>query len=231
MDAHILIVEDEIKIARLLADYLQAEGATCHLLQRGDEVAGWLALHRADLILLDLMLPGRSGLDLCRDIRSDSMIPIIMITARVDEIDRLLGLELGADDYICKPFSPREVVARCKAVLRRLQVQRTSSSLRVGQLHLDPASRQAFIGAQSLNLTALEFDMLQVFAEQPHAVHSRRRLLARAKGSDYAGYERNIDTHMKNLRRKLRGALGDADPFDTIYGLGYRLNAAALAGD
>lgn len=226
MNARILIVEDEIKIAELLRDYLEAEGAECRLVLRGDEAEAVARDFRPDLVLLDLMLPGKSGMDICRALVGGPAI--IMITARVEEIDRMLGLELGADDYVCKPFSPREVVARAKAVLRRVQKQESGEQIQLGKLRIDYAARQAWVDESELTLTPLEFEMLRLFLSRPNEVHSRARLLNAAKGSDYAGYERNIDSHMKNLRKKLRAALQDADPFHTVYGAGYRLNHEAL---
>lgn len=231
MSGQILIVEDERKIAALLADYFSAEGYACRIVSRGDRVASALREAEPDLILLDLQLPGRSGIEICRDIRRHSDLPIIMVTARIDELDRLLGLELGADDYICKPFSPREVVARARAVLRRSRPAREATRTALGRLEIDPAARLARIDDAPLVLTPLEFDLLALFVARPREVHSRARLLAHARGSDFSGYERNIDSHMKNLRRKLRERLGDRDPFRTVYGVGYGLNPEIFAGD
>lgn len=224
MSAHILIVEDERKISDLLADYLKQEGMQISQLYRGDRVAAFLRQQQPDLILLDLQLPGCSGIDVCRDIRQDSQLPIIMVTARVDEIDRLLGLELGADDYICKPFSPREVVARVKAVLRRAGVQANSNLHSVGRLRIDQAARQASIDEHSIELTPVEFEILSAFVRRPRDVLSRQQLLQISSGQDYEGYTRNIDSHMKNLRRKLRQHTAELDPFRTVYGIGYGLN-------
>lgn len=231
MIQNILIVEDEHKISDVLADYFRAEGYHCEQLDRGDRVAGFLRTHSPDLILLDLQLPGRNGMEVCRDIRKDSDIPIIMVTAKVDEIDRLLGLELGADDYICKPFSPREVVARAKAVLRRCTPQVSGNSSRFGRLEIQHASRIAQVDEQPLTLTPLEFDLLALFVSRATEVLSRQQLLAHGQGSQFEGYERNIDSHMKNLRRKLKTVLNQNDPFRTVYGVGYGLNAAAFESD
>lgn len=231
MSARVLIAEDEAKIARLLQDYFAAEGMQVDWVERGDAVLERVRRQPPDLLLLDLMLPGMSGLDVCRALGPRPDLAIIMLTARVDEIDRLLGLELGADDYICKPFSPREVVARAKAVLRRLRPEPAggaSSALRLGRLTLDPAAHEARVDDQALQLTPLEFALLRTFLEHPREVIARERLLQRARGTDYAGYARNIDSHMKNLRRKLREPLGGADPFRTVYGCGYALEHAAL---
>ncbi len=232
MNARVLIAEDEAKIARLLQDYFVAEGMQVDWVDRGDAVLAQVQRQPPDLLLLDLMLPGMSGLDVCRALGPRPDLAIIMLTARVDEIDRLLGLELGADDYICKPFSPREVVARAKAVLRRLRPEATTAAagaaLRLGRLTLDPAAHEARVDDTPLQLTPLEFALLRTFLEHPREVIARERLLQRARGTDYAGYARNIDSHMKNLRRKLREPLGGADPFRTVYGCGYALDHAAL---
>ena len=228
MSQHVLIVEDEPKIARLLRDYLEHAGYRCSVLARGDQVADFLQRHTADLLLLDLQLPGKNGLEVCRDLRPHFALPVIMVTARVDEIDRLLGLELGADDYICKPFSPREVVARVKAVLRRTLPSALPSGLQLGRLRLDSPARQARLDDQVLTLTPVEFDLLELFLQRPREVLSRAQLLQRARGNAFEGYERNIDTHVKNLRKKLRARLDDRDPFRTAYGHGYALNPEAF---
>ena len=164
MSGTILIVEDEVKLARLLADYLQQSGFASHWLSDGLAVAPWVRSHAPDLILLDLMLPGRDGLELCKEIRLFSAVPIIMITARIEEIDRLLGLELGADDYICKPFSPREVVARVKSVLRRSVVPIAGSTQ---ELVLDPTRYRAALHGHDLELTAVEFKLLHFLRQLP----------------------------------------------------------------
>lgn len=239
MSQHVLIVEDEPKLAELLRDYFVAAGFECTVLGNGDEVEPLLATTTVDLVLLDLQLPGRSGLDVCRWLRSrqgaEGAVPIIMVTARVDEIDRLLGLELGADDYICKPFSPREVVARGRAVLRRAATptDQSTSAIRIGRLSVDVPTRMASVDGSAIELTPLEFELLKVFVERPRQVLSRAVLLQRAKGSNFDGYERNMDTHVKNLRRKLKAALAKnghvGDPFRTVYGIGYALAPEVLA--
>lgn len=172
---HILIVEDELKLACLQADYLKNAGFNTTCLSNGLEVLSWLKINPTDLILLDLMLPDRDGLDVCRDIRSISLVPIIIITARIEEIDRLLGLELGADDYICKPFSPREMVLRVKAILRRIEVQKNPviNSL----LKLAPDSFRVSSGEQAIELTSVEFWLLQALYDQPGRIFSRSKLM------------------------------------------------------
>ncbi|HWU69348.1 MAG TPA: response regulator [Stenotrophobium sp.] len=230
MSAHILVVDDEIKIADLVCDYFRNAGMSAEALYRGDEVEARVARRRPDLIVLDLQLPGKDGLDICRALRARDDAPaILMLTARVDEIDRLLGLELGADDYVCKPFSPREIVARAKSILRRLQPHTASPGVvHLGRLSLHPEAHIATIDDQPLALTPIEFALLVAMVEQPSRVWSRAQLLERARGSDFAGYERNMDSHIKNLRRKLRERLGDADPIRSIYGVGYGLDSGCF---
>ena len=219
--ATILIVEDEAKIASLLRDYLEKVGGyQTHWVDRGDEAIGVFDEVSPDLVLLDLMLPGMDGLEVCKAIRSKSQVPIIMVTALVEEIDRLLGLELGADDYICKPFSPREVVARVKAVLRRATF--TSGAPSSG-LQIDEARHQASLNGKRLKLSPVEFALLSRLAAQPGRVFSRDQLMS----SIYSDYrivsDRTVDTHVKNLRRKLAESGPDTDLIESVYGVGYRL--------
>ena len=222
----ILVVEDEPKQARLLKDYLEQEGYEVALLERGDLVVPKVRTEPPDAVLLDLMLPGLDGLSICREIRSFSNLPILMITARVEELDRLLGLELGADDYICKPFSPREVVARVKAVLRRSGPQPDQGPLRSGPLSLDPATHAATLGGRPLDLTPSEFSLLKVFMSRPERVFSRSELVYALQGYEFEGYERTIDSHIKNLRKKLAPAASPdkegTGPIRTVYGVGYK---------
>jgi len=222
---HILIVEDEEKIARLLCDYLQAAGFRTSIQGDGDRVISQVKKDMPDLILLDIMLPGMDGMELCREIRKFSNVPVIMITARVEEIDRLLGLELGADDYICKPFSPREVVARVKAVFRRMHTEPRTHSLVVGSISLDDETRQVMIDKQVLNLTPNEFGLLKIMMTQPNRVFSRNELINRVKGYDFEGYDRTIDTHIKNLRKKIAQKLPGQEIIGTVYGVGYKFSA------
>jgi two-component system response regulator BaeR len=220
--ATILIVEDEEKIAGLLRDYLETVGGyRTHWVGRGDEAEQAFDATGPDLVLLDLMLPGLSGLDVCKAIRAKSEVPIIMVTALIEEIDRLLGLELGADDYICKPFSPREVVARVKAVLRR--------SARSGDAHahtgleVDAGRRAASINGTLLKLSPVEFALLAHLAAHPGRVFSRDQLM----DSIYSDYrvvsDRTVDTHVKNLRRKIADASPGVELIESVYGVGYRL--------
>ncbi|MEJ8568722.1 response regulator [Elongatibacter sediminis] len=218
----ILVVEDEPKIARLLVDYLQSLGGyRSHVIDRGDEVLAWQEAHRADLILLDLMLPGMDGIEVCKALRADSDVPIIMVTARVEEIDRLLGLELGADDYICKPFSPREVVARVRAVLRR---HRMPAAAMPEGLEIDVDRFEARLNGVRLQLTPVEFALLRTLSDQPGRVFSRDQLMD-AMYSDYRVVsDRAVDTHVKNLRRKLAEAAPGGEVIESVYGVGYRMH-------
>jgi two-component system response regulator BaeR len=224
---HILVVEDEEKITRLLCDYLKAAGFRTSTQADGDRVISQVKTDSPDLILLDIMLPGKDGMELCRGIRQFSNVPIIMITARVEEIDRLLGLELGADDYICKPFSPREVVARVKAVFRRVHAEPRAHHLVVGSISLDDETYQVIIDKQVLNLTPNEFGLLKIMMRQPNRVFSRNELINRVQGYDFEGYDRTIDTHIKNLRKKIGELLPDQEIISTVYGVGYKFNAPA----
>ncbi|MBN1636403.1 MAG: response regulator [Deltaproteobacteria bacterium] len=222
---HILIVEDEEKIATLLKDYLEKSGYRASILDRGDSVMPFLKQHAPDLILLDIMLPGMDGMDVCREIRKFSGVPIIMVTARVEEIDRIIGLEIGADDYICKPFSPREVIARVRAVLRRLNPVRDEKTITAGGIELNEETRQVTAGGKDLNLTPNEFRLLKVIMAHPNRVFSRNELVNQVQGYDYEGYDRTIDSHIKNLRKKIASILPDAEVIGSIYGEGYKFNA------
>ncbi|MEJ2727893.1 MAG: response regulator [Deltaproteobacteria bacterium] len=224
---HILIVEDEIKIAELLCDYLKAAGFWTSAQNNGDRVIAQVKKDPPNLILLDIMLPGKDGMQLCREIRQFSTVPIIMVTARVEEIDRLLGLELGADDYICKPFSPREVVARVRAVLRRVHDETREDHLVVGSISLNDETHQVMIDKKVLNLTPNEFGLLKIMMSRPNRVFSRSELISRVQGYEFEGYDRTIDTHIKNLRKKIARRLPGQEIISTVYGIGYKLNAVA----
>ncbi len=228
---HILIVEDEIKIAQLLSDYLEEAGYAVTRVGRGDEVVGYLKKDMPELILLDIMLPGMDGTELCRKIRTFSNIPIIMLTAKVEEVDRIVGLELGADDYICKPFSPREVVARVKAVLRRVHTEPVEQKLVVGPITLDEKKHEVAVKNQKLELTPSEFGLLKAMMAQPKRVFSRNELLNQVQGYDFEGYDRTIDTHIKNLRKKIRKVLPDHAIISTVYGVGYKLTVPLNSGN
>ena len=224
---HILIVEDEEKIASLLCDYLKEAGFRTSTQNNGDRVIDQIKKDPSDLILLDIMLPGKNGMELCREIRQFSNIPIMMITARVEEIDRLLGLELGADDYICKPFSPREVVARVKAIFRRLHAKPQTNNLIIGSISLDAETHQVMIDKQVLNLTPNEFGLLKIMMSHPNRVFSRNELINRVQGYDFEGYDRTIDSHIKNLRKKIAQMLPGQEIISTVYGVGYKFSASS----
>jgi two-component system response regulator BaeR len=218
----VLIVEDETKIAELLRDYLKAASFAVSCLYQGDGVISAVKDNPPDLILLDVMLPGKDGMEICRAIRKFSNVPIIMITARVEEIDRLIGLELGADDYICKPFSPREVVARVKAVLRRFHPEPDATRLAAGPISLIEETRQVTIYNEELKLTPSEFGLLKVMMTHPGRVFSRNKLINKVQGYDFEGYDRTIDTHVKNLRKKIASRLPGQEIISTVYGVGYK---------
>ncbi len=218
MAEHILIVEDERKIAELLRDYLVQEGFTATLLDRGDAVEPWMRTHGADLVLLDLMLPGKSGLEVCKGLRGFSNASIIMVTARVEEIDRLLGLELGADDYVCKPFSPREVVARVKAVLRRARGRSAADA----RLVLDDGGYRASIDGRDLGLTAVEFQLLRVLASRPGRLYTREQLMDAMYRDERIVSDRTVDSHIKKLRRKIADVAPERELIHSVYGIGYK---------
>ena len=222
MNKKILIVEDEEKIARLLQDYLQQSQYDTYIILHGNEVMPWFSKNKPDLILLDIMLPGKDGLTLFREIRQTSNIPIIFITARVDEIDRLLGLELGADDYICKPFSPREVVARVKAVLRRLSPQSVLDTT----LTLDENTYKVHYQGQAIELTAVEFQLLKVMYDRPEQIFSRQKLMDSIYNDHRIVSARTIDSHIKKLRKKFNQINDKEDIIYSVYGVGYKYEAS-----
>ena len=219
MAERILIVEDEPKIAELLRDYLLQDGYDVIRPGCGDTVEAWVRDHCADLVLLDLMLPGKNGLDVCKGLRTFSNASIIMVTARVEEIDRLLGLELGADDYICKPFSPREVVARVKAVLRR--AKRRDEPQDTG-LALDDAGYKASIHGRDLGLTVVEFQLLKVLVSRPGRLYSRDQLMDAMYRDERIVSDRTVDSHIKKLRKKIGDVLPDREIIHSVYGVGYK---------
>jgi len=219
MTQHILIVEDELKLSSLLQDYLIQSGFEVTCLHDGADVQPWLAEHHTNLVLLDIMLPNKSGVDDCKDIRKHSQLPVIMITAKVDEIDRLLGLELGADDYICKPFSPREVVARSKAVLRRSEGKDKPADR---GLVLDVDTYKAMIHGTDLHLTAVEFQLLKVLSDQPGRIFSRSVLVDKIYSDGRVVSDRTIDSHIKKLRKKISVVVPDEELIHSLYAVGYK---------
>lgn len=218
---HVLVVEDEPKIAALLGEYFGMAGWRTSVLESGARVASWIREYEPDVVVLDVMLPAQNGFDVCREVRAFSNVPILMLTARVEEIDRLLGLELGADDYICKPFSPREVVARVRAVLRRTAVPAPDEAPpRRPSIEFDEESFEVRCDGQSLGLTRVEFRLLRKLLERPGRVLSRTQLLD-ALYEDYRIVsDRTVDSHVKNLRRKLQAR--GVDGVASVYGVGYR---------
>lgn len=222
MSKTILIVDDEPKIVEICRDYLLAAGFMVR--QAGDGPAGLAAARseKPDLIVLDLMLPGMDGMDVCRTLRRESHTPIIMLTARVDEADKLKGLELGADDYLTKPFSPRELVARVRTVLRRSGEPQPLEVLRAGDLTLDRARFVAEQDGRSITLTPTEFDILAALVSQPGRIFSRSQLLMAARGVSFESYERAIDSHIRNLRKKLDPDESAPQHILTVHGVGYK---------
>jgi two-component system, OmpR family, alkaline phosphatase synthesis response regulator PhoP len=219
----ILVVDDEPKIVRLVADYLQATGFGVVTARTGEEALMRARTDAPDLVVLDLGLPGLDGLDVTRALRRDGELPIIILTARDDETDRIVGLELGADDYVTKPFSPRELVARVRAVLRRRSATAATDVIRVGDLTLDEPRMRLTRGPEPIDLTATEFALLAALARQPGRVFTRSQLLDAIHGVAFESYERAIDAHVKNIRRKLEPDPRAPRYVLTVYGVGYRL--------
>jgi two-component system, OmpR family, response regulator BaeR len=215
----ILIVEDEPDLAALISDYVGAAGYPVEIIADGKEALAHIRQQAPRLIVLDLVLPGLDGIALCRAVRERSRVPIIMVTARVEEIDRLLGLEVGADDYLCKPFSPRELVARIKAILRRLAGGGGPASL----VDIDEAAQTVRISSRRVDLTPTEYRLFAAMAKRPGVIHSRAHLLEVAGGDNLDVTDRSIDSHVKNLRRKVAAVFPDADIIQSVYGVGYRL--------
>ncbi|MCD8552420.1 response regulator [Seleniivibrio sp.] len=222
MNKKVLIIEDESQIASILQDYFQQSGFEVHTLDSGAKAVDTIKKLVPDAVVLDLMLPDTDGLEVCRQVRKFSNVPMLMATAKVEEIDRLIGLELGADDYICKPYSPREVVARVKAVLRRLTPETTEEVLTAGPVVIQPSKYQVTVNGNDLTLTRSEFELLYIMAKQPGRVFSRTDLIANVHGYEFEGYERTIDSHVKNLRKKISAVLNDKDVIQTVYGVGYK---------
>lgn len=221
----VLVVEDEEKIAQLLQDYLNNSGYQTHWIAHGDAVVEWVRRQQPDLILLDLMLPGRDGIEICRELRSFSEVPVIMVTARVEEIDRILGLEIGANDYICKPFSPREVVARVKAMFRTLAGRQRLLQERSGLIQLDADRMLALVAGEPLDLTLVEFRLLSTLVSQPGRIFSRSQLMDNLYEDNRIVTDRTVDSHVKNLRKKITEHCGDTELIRSVYGVGYKFEA------
>ncbi len=225
----ILVVDDNPKITEVLSAYLTAEGFDVDTAADGPSAVEAVARRVPDLALLDVMLPGVDGIELTRRFQREHDLPVILVTARTEEVDRLIGLEVGADDYILKPFSPREVVARVKAVLRRIDKSRSAEEegepLRVGALVVDPGRRAVSVDGEPVEITRTEFDMLATMAAHPGHVYTRMQLMEAAQGDAYEGYERTVDAHVKNIRRKLGDDPREPRFVQTVIGVGYKLEA------
>jgi two-component system alkaline phosphatase synthesis response regulator PhoP len=219
----VLVVDDEARIVKLVRDYLERAGFAVLTAQDGEAALALARIEQPDLIVLDLMLPGMDGLDVCRRLRQVSGVPIIMLTARVEEADRVVGLELGADDYVTKPFSPRELVARVRSTLRRASGQVGPSTLiRAGDVELDTDSLMVTVEGEPVDLTSTEFQVLATLARQPGRIFSRDQLLEAVHGVAFEGYDRSIDSHVKNIRRKIERDPRQPRYIQTVYGVGYR---------
>ena len=223
LSPRILIVEDDAKIADMVANYLHMHGFRHTWVGDGVAAVHAVRTEAPDLMLLDLMIPGIDGVQVCRQVREFSMLPIIMVTARVDEIDRLLGLDVGADDYVCKPFSPRELVARVKALLRRsIATQRPAAPPTAQDIQIDSAQQRICWRGYTLTLTSVEFRLLSLFVARPHHIFSRAQLLDHLHHDFRDVSDRAIDSHIKNLRRKLEQVPLNHDTISSVYGVGYR---------
>lgn len=219
----VLVVDDDAKTVELVKLYLNRDGYRVFTADDGHEALRLARENHPDLIVLDLMLPGISGLEVCRILREESDVPIIMLTALTTDEDRLRGLDLGADDYVTKPFSPRELAARVRAVLRRLPGERGPERLEHGTLTVDFLKHEAFLGGKSLNLTPIEFKLLGALVREPGRVFSRAQIIDRALGQDFNGFDRTIDVHILKLRRKLEPDPHHPRYLKTVYGAGYKL--------
>ena len=226
----ILVVDDEPQIVKVVKAYLEKAGFAVVSAADGSAALAVFQHEKPDLVILDLNLPGLDGMEVCRTIRRSSEIPVMMLTARVEETDKLIGLELGADDYVIKPFSPREVVARVRTILRRTAgAPFQSETIRVGDLQIDLDLHTVTLGKRSIELTPTEFGILVVLARQPRRVFSRLQIMEQAQGDAFEGYERTIDAHIKNIRIKLETNPRKPTHIQTVFGLGYKLEAAANA--
>jgi len=223
MNELILVVDDEPKIVRLARDYLEQSNFRVLPIYNGNDAIAAARTEKPDLVVLDLNLPGMDGLDVCRALRRQSSVPIIMLTARAEETDRLIGLELGADDYIVKPFSPRELVARVRAVLRRTQGEvETTGILRSGEIEIDTNGHHVRLRGENVHLTRVEFSLLAILAQHPGQTFSRAQLIDRLHGVAEGSFDRSIDAHIKNLRRKIEDDPSDPKYVMTVYGVGYQ---------
>ncbi|MDZ4655263.1 MAG: response regulator transcription factor [Coriobacteriia bacterium] len=223
----VLVVDDNAKIVEVLSAYLKAEGFDVRTAEDGPSAVRAVQERRPDIALLDIMLPDIDGIELTRRFQRDYGLPVILVTAKSDEVDRLIGLEIGADDYISKPFSPREVVARVKAVLRRIEGSAAipGGIMRVRDLEIDTERREVRVAGVSMELTRTEFDILSTMAAHPGRVYTRLQLLEASSGDAFEGYERTIDAHVKNLRKKLGDDSKEPRYVRTVFGVGYKVDA------
>lgn len=221
----IVVIDDEPKIVDICRDYLNASGY--QVISASDGLHGLQLVRREkpDLVVLDLMMPGMDGLEVCKQIRRETNIPIIMLTARIEESDKIMGLELGADDYITKPFSPRELVARVRVVLRRVSGNPVSDTLQVGEIAIDRTRYEATLPDKKIQLTPTEFEILATLMKQPGRIFSRAQLLNAVHGIAFESYERAIDSHIRNLRRKLETSEGESRYIFTVHGVGYKFES------
>ena len=218
----VLVIDDDIKTVELVRLYLDRDGYQVLTAYNGVEALRLAREGHPDLIVLDLMLPDIDGLEVCRTLRRESDVPIIMLTARTTDQDKLAGLDLGADDYVTKPFGPKELVARVRAVLRRLPGERGPQEIEAGKLSMNLATHEAWFGGRLLSLTSVEFKLLEILAKEPGRVHSRTSLIEEALGYDFEGFDRTIDVHILNLRRKLEPDPSRPRYIKTVYGVGYK---------
>lgn len=225
-NGNILIVEDDKKIAEVLKEYLVKDKFFVHILNSGGNVLNFLNTIPIDLVLLDIKLPEKDGVTICREVRSFSNVPIIFVTAMDEDIDRLLGLEIGADDYICKPFLTREVVARIKAVLRRVTPDQRNNFLTVGPVVMNLKSHKVTIGESNLELTPIEFKLLKIMMSDQNQVFTRSELISKIQGFNNDCYDRTIDNHIKNLRKKMGLYVRNKEIIHTVFGVGYRVGIA-----
>lgn len=221
-DKKVLVVDDDVKTVELVKLYLDRDGYQVLTAYNGVEALRVAREGYPDLIVLDLMLPDIDGLEICRTLRRESDVPIIMLTARTTDRDKLAGLDLGADDYVTKPFSPKELAARVRAVLRRLPGERGPEEIKAGKLSMNFATHEVRFGGRPLNLTSIEFKLLGILAKEPGRVHSRTSLIEEALGYDFEGFDRTIDVHILNLRRKVEPDPSHPGYIKTVYGVGYK---------
>ena len=230
MSKKILVVDDEAKIVKVLKAYLEQSGFQVLTAADGKAALAIFQRDKPDFMILDLNLPGMDGLDVCRTVRRQSNIPILMLTARVEETDKLIGLELGADDYVVKPFSPREVVARVRTIFRRSEGEPAQPEIiRVGDLQIDLEQHMVVVANRQVELTPTEFDILVVLARQPKRVFTRLQIMEQAQGNAFEGYERTIDAHIKNIRLKLEPNPKKPTFIQTVFGVGYKIDVNADA--